>query len=134
MRSHLTKEDVMVSVRGKIVGLVSCGFVLCLSLPNSALAINNFAEELNEVKTEELAGGQTGLAQRDEATLNGPHTIYGEVLQVKHDKYLVRKYNGDVIRVQIDNNTQVNERLTQGDRIVAKVDDQRHVLLIEPFE
>lgn len=124
----------MVSVRGKIVGLVSCGFVLCLSLPNSAQAINNFAEELNEVKTEQHAGGQSNLAEKDEATLKGSPTIYGEILQVKHDKYLVRKYDGDVVRVHIDNNTQLNERLIQGDRIVAKVDDQRHVLLIERIQ
>jgi hypothetical protein len=134
MRNHLTKEDVMVFLRREIVGLVFCGLVLFLSLPNSAQAINNFAEELKELKTEQRADGQAGLGVNDEATLKAPHTMYGEVLQVNHDKFLVRKYDGDVVRLHTDNNTQLSERLTQGDRIVAKVDDQRDVLLIEPIQ
>ena len=124
----------MVFLRREIVGLVSCGLVLFLSLPNTAQAINNFAEELKELKTEQRADGQAGLGMNVEATLKASHTMYGEVLQVNHDKFLVRKYDGDVVRLHIDNNTQLSERLTQGDRIVAKVDDQRDVLLIEPIQ
>lgn len=124
----------MVSLRRTIVGLVSCGFVLCLGLPNSVQAINNFAEELKELKSEHNADGQAGLAERDEEAAKGFHTNYGEVLQIKHNEYLVRKYDGDVVRLHIDNNTQLSRSLTQGDRIVAKVDDHGHALLIHPLQ
>jgi hypothetical protein len=122
----------MVSIL-KFIGVISCGFVLCLGLPNCAQAINNFAEELQELKSEQNADGQTGLTEKDEETARGIQTIYGEVLRIKHDKYLVRKYDGNVVRLHIDNNTQLNGNLTQGDRIVAKVIDQKHALLIHPL-
>ena len=110
-----------------------CGLVLFLGLPNSARAINNFAEELKELKSEQYADGQAGLAEKNEDTAKGVQTIYGEVLQVKHNQYVVRKYDGDVVRIHTDNNPQLSGSLTQGDRIVAKVDDQKHALLIQPI-
>ena len=121
----------------KVIGVISCGFMLCLGVPNSAQAINNFAKELKELKSEQYADEQAGLAENEEDTAKGLQTIYGEVLQIKHDKYLVRKYDGNVVRLQSDNNTQLNGGLTQGDRgdrIVAKVDDQGHALLIHPIQ
>ena len=124
----------MITPRRNVVGLVSCWFALCLSVPHSAQAINNFARELNEVKSEQRLDGQVGLVEKDEEASKGLHTLYGEVLQVKHEKYLVRKYNGDVVRLQIDDNTEFNGNLTQGDRIVAKVDEERHVLLIQSVQ
>jgi len=120
----------MASLRRTMVAFVSCGFVLCLGLPNGAQAINNFAEELKELKGKQNVDGQAGLAERDEEITEDSLTTYGEVLQIKHDKYLVRKYDGDVVRLHIDNNTQLSGSLTQGDRIVAKVDDYGHALMI----
>ena len=124
----------MASLRRTIVGFVSCGFVLCLGLPNGAQAINNFAEELKELKSEQYADEQAGLAENEEDTAEntakGLQTIYGEVLQIKHDKYLIRKYAGSVVRLHSDNNTQLNGSLTQGDRIVAKVNEQEVLLMI----
>jgi len=134
MRHHLTKEAAMVSPRRIIVGLVSCGFVLCLGWPNNAQAINNFAQELKELKSEQYADGQAGLAEKEEEAAKGLQRIYGEVLQIKHDKYLVWKYDGNVVRVQSDINTQLNGSLTQGDRIVVKVDNQGHAFLIHPIQ
>jgi len=116
----------------KVIGVISCGFVLCLGVPNSAQAINNFAKELKELKSEQNAEEQADLAENEEDTAKGLQTIYGEVLQIKHDTYLVRKYDGNVVRLHSDNNTQLSGSLTQGDRIEAKVDDQGHALLIHP--
>ena len=124
----------MDSPRRIIVGLVSFGFLLCLGVPNSAQAINNFAEELKELKSEQYADGQAGLAENEEDTAKGLQTIHGEILQIKHDKYLVRKYDGNVVRLHSDNNTQLSGKFTEGDRIVAKVDDQGHALLIHPIQ
>jgi hypothetical protein len=124
----------MASLRRTILGLVSCSFVLCLGLPNGAQAINNLAEELKELKSTQNADGQAGLAERDEKTTKGLQTIYGEALLIKHNKYLVRKYDGDVVRLHLDNNMQLSGSLTQGDRIVAKVDDDGHALMIHPLQ
>lgn len=117
----------------KVIGAMSCGLVLFLGVPNSAQAINNFAEELKKSKSEQYADGQAGLAEKAEESSKGLQTIYGEVLQVKHYQYVVRKYDGDVVRLHTDNNTQLSGSLTLGDRIVAKVDDQKHALLIQPI-
>ena len=72
----------MVSLRRNVVGLVSCGFALCLSVPNSAQAINNFARELNEVKSEQRSDRQAALAEKEKEASQGIQTIYGEILQV----------------------------------------------------
>ena len=109
--------------------------MLCLGLPNIAPAIDNFTEELTEQKVEREAqrqGDLPGLAEKDEDAAKGLHTIYGEVLQVQHDKYLVKKYDGDVVRLHIDNNTLVSGNVSQGDRIMAKVNDQEVALRIQP--
>ena len=115
--------------------LVSGAFVLCLGLPNLAPAINNFAEELEEQQIKQESkdqGGAPGLAEKDAEAAKGIITIHGEVLQVGPDKYLIRKYDGDVVRLHIDNNkTQLSGSISQGDRIVAKVNEQEVVLMIQ---
>lgn len=119
----------------KIIHLTSGAFMLCVGLPNMAPAINSLTEELTEQKVEreaERQGDVPGLAEKDKDTAKGLYTIYGEVLQVEHDKYLVKKYDGDVVRLHIDNNTRVSGTVSQGDRIVAKVNDQEVALTIQP--
>jgi hypothetical protein len=115
----------------KIFLLVPGAFVLCLGLPNVASAINNFAEELEEQKTEQgMQGDSPGLAEKKELAAKGISIVHGEVLGVEPDKYLVRKYDGDIVRLQIDQKTQVSGPVRQGDRIVAKVNDQEVALTI----
>jgi hypothetical protein len=112
--------------------LVSGAFVLCLGLPNLAPAINNFAEELEIKQESKNQGGASGPAEKDAEAAKGITTIHGEVLQVEPDKYLIRKYDGDVVRLHIDNNkTQLSGSISQGDRIVAKVNEQEVVLMIQ---
>lgn len=122
----------MISNRHIIVGLGFCAFTLWLGV-SSAKAINNFSEELQEQRSEQNADGQPGNVETQE-TGKGLDTIHAEVLQVEDDKYLVRKYDGDVIRLQIDNNTQLSGSFTQGDRIVAEVNDQRQAISIRHLE
>jgi hypothetical protein len=118
----------------KIFLLVPGAFVLCLGLPNLAPAINNFAEELEEQHMKQEVQGQEGLpvpAEKDAEAAKGIATIHGEVLQVEPDKYLVRKYDGDIVRLHIDNKTEVSGSISQGDRIVAKVNDQDVALMVQ---
>src|SRR5262249_40174010 len=90
----LTKEAVMVSLP-KIIGLLSCGVALGLGVPNNGQEINNYAQQLKELRAERDADGQV-----NRPVLNDEEgqTIYGELLQVKHNQYLVRKYDGEIVR------------------------------------
>jgi hypothetical protein len=91
---HLTEEAPMVSIP-KIVGVLSCGFLLGLSL-----------------------------------SLNGIHTIKGEVLRVEPSSYFVKQYNGYEVRLHIDDSTQMTGRIGQGEHIEAKVNGEDHALSI----
>jgi hypothetical protein len=86
----------------KIFLLVSGAFVLCLGLPNLAPAINNLSEELEEQEMKQEAqeqGGVPGVAEKDADAAKGITTIHGEILQVDRDQYLIRKYDGDLVRL-----------------------------------
>jgi hypothetical protein len=90
----LTEEAAMVSIP-KVVGVLSCGCLLGLSL-----------------------------------SLNGFHTIKGEVLGVEPSSYFVKQYDGDQVRVHIDDTTQMTGRIGQGAHIEAKVNGENHALSI----
>jgi len=84
----------MVSIP-KIVGVLSCGCLLGLSL-----------------------------------SLNGIHTIKGEVLQVEPSSYFVNQYDGSQVRLHIDETTQMTGRIGPGEHIEAKVNNEHHALSI----
>jgi hypothetical protein len=84
----------MVSIP-KIVGVLSCGCLLGLSL-----------------------------------SLNGIHTIKGEVLQVETSSYFVNQYDGSQVRLHIDETTQMTGRIGPGEHIEAKVNNEHHALSI----
>ena len=84
----------MVSIP-KVVGVLSCGCLLGLSL-----------------------------------SLNGIHTIKGEVLQVEPSSYFVNQYDGSQVRLHIDETTQMTGRIGPGEHIEAKVNDEHHALSI----
>ena len=84
----------MVSIP-KIVGVLSCGCLLGLSL-----------------------------------SLNGTHTIKGEVLQVEPSSYFVNQYDGSQVRVHIDDSTQMTRHIGPGEHIEAKVNNEHHALSI----
>ncbi|TMQ28817.1 MAG: hypothetical protein E6K65_11660 [Nitrospirae bacterium] len=63
-------------------------------------------------------------------SLNGFHTIKGEVLGVEPSSYFVKQYDGDQVRVHIDDTTQMSGRIGQGTHIEAKVNGENHALSI----
>ena len=67
-------------------------------------------------------------------SLNGLHTIKGEVWRVEPSSYFVKQYDGDQVRVQIDDTTRVVGRIGQGEHIEAKVDGQNHALSIRQIQ
>ena len=116
----------MVSIP-KFVGLMSCGFLLCLGLSTAAQAGNaaSAADELKSGQADQMKGDQTkgGDSERGKA-------VKGEVLRVEGDTYFVKGQDGKEVRLHTDQTTQKSGNINQGDRIEAKVNDQNHALSI----
>ena len=99
----------MVSIP-KVVGLMSCGFLLCLGLSNAAQAEN--APEPSDVMKE------------------GARTITGELSRVEDGDYIVKAKDGKEERFHTDKTTQMMGQIKKGDRIEAKVNHKNHALMI----
>jgi hypothetical protein len=99
----------MVSIP-KVVGVLSCGFLLCLGLSTAAHA----------GQADETGGSRLERAK----------TITGELLRVEYGEYVVKGQDGKEIRLTTDKMTQMMGQLKKGDRIEAKVTDQNHALSI----
>ena len=63
-------------------------------------------------------------------SLNAPHTIKGEVWRVEPSSYFVKQYDGDQVRLHIDETTHMTGRIGQGAHIEAKVNGENHALSI----
>lgn len=100
----------------KVVGLMSCGFLLCLGLSNAAQA----ADEMKGGQADQMKGGDSERGK----------TIKGEVLRVEGDNYFVKGPDGKEVRLHTDQTTQKTGTIHQGDGIEAKVNDQNHALSI----
>ena len=96
------------------------------------ISIPKAMQELEHQEADEKADRLSGAVKQEKETLEGVITVQGEVLHIKRNNYLIRKFTGDVEHLHLDDNTQKTGTIRQGDRIVAKVDDQRQVLLIHP--
>jgi hypothetical protein len=97
----------MVSIP-KVVGLLSCGALLCLGLFQAAHAAD-----------------QEGASRLQQAKV-----IKGDLVGVDYGDYIVKDKDGNEVRVHMDKKTQVMGQITKGDRVEAKVDDKNHVLAI----
>jgi hypothetical protein len=119
----------MVSIP-KVVGVLSCGELLCLGLSTAAQA-GNAASAADELKAGQLdrKAGQAGL-KGEEDKLKGGHIITGEVLRVESDIYFVKGQDGKEVRMYTDKTTIIMGNIRQGDRIKATVNEQNHALSI----
>ena len=119
----------MVSI-SKVVGVLSCGFVLCLGLSHVPQA-ENAALAADEMKAgqPDRQGGQAGL-KGEQDKLKGGHMIEGQVLRVEGDNYFVKGGDGKEVRLHTDQTTLKTGNIRQGDRIEAEVNDQNHALSI----
>jgi hypothetical protein len=103
----------MVSIP-KVVGVLSCGFLLCLGLSTAAHA-----------------------GQADEAgasRLERAKTIKGELLRVEYGDYFVKEKDGKEVRLATDKTTQMMGQIKKGDRIEAKVNAQDHAQSIRSVQ
>ena len=113
----------------QIIGVVSCGFLLCLGLSNVALA-NDPASAIHPTSVGpcESRDGQTALkADREQGT--GVRMIQGEVLRVTGNTYFVKGQDGKEVSLQTDQNTEKPD-INEGDHIEANLNDQNYALWI----
>jgi hypothetical protein len=112
-----------------VVGVISCGFLLCLGLSGDAASA---ADEINAGQAADRIGGQADLKgnQLKGGSSEGSKTIKGEVSDVQGDNLFVKGQDGNEVRLHIDDTTQKAKNIERGERIEVKVNDQNHALSI----
>ena len=117
----------MVSI-SKISVFMFCGLLLWLGLPPTAQAVNaaQASHPASPAAPPGRAGGQVGAHGAREKLKVG-HRIEGEVLRVDGKEYFVMGKDGQEILLHSDPSTRKVGNISQGDRIVATVNDQNHM-------
>ncbi|MEO8339482.1 MAG: hypothetical protein ABI604_07135 [Nitrospirota bacterium] len=118
----------MVSIPN-LIGIISCGAVLCLNLFNAPQA----AESRKSDPCADRESGPPNLVKCDEIK-GGIDTVKGNVLRVEFDNVVVRQSDGKEVRLHIDENTEMIGYVSPGEHIEAKVDAQKHALSIRRVE
>src|SRR5437879_11882843 len=90
----------MVSIP-KVVGLLSCGALLCLGLFQAAHAAD-----------------KEGASRLEQAKV-----IKGDLVGIDYGDYIVKDKDGNEVRVHTDRKTQMMGQLKKGDRVEVKVDN-----------
>jgi hypothetical protein len=122
----------MVSIP-KIIGVMSCSFVLCLSLSN----VTQAADKMEVDPCADRKGGEPNLVKCNEEARQGIHTIKGEVLRIDGNDFLIQRYDGKEVSLRVDSATETSGRIGRGDRIEAKVrevNDEKRVLSLRQVE
>jgi hypothetical protein len=110
----------------KIIGVMSCGVVMCLTLSNAAIAAVSGGSDCAERK-----GGQPDLLKCDQEIRQGIETVRGEVLRVEGPNYFVKGKDGKEVRLHTDSTTlMMTGIIGKGDRVEALVNEQNHALSI----
>jgi len=128
----------MVSIP-KVVGILSCGFLLCLGLSNAAQAEHPPAPS-DVMKTDSVSDRQ-GFQSDDDKQKNvddekgsihakDAKTIKGELSRVKDGNYFVKVKDGKEVRLHTDKTTKMTGEIKKGDRIEAQVNNENHALSI----
>jgi hypothetical protein len=101
----------------KVVGLMSCGFLLCLGLSNAAQAEHPPAPS-DVMKTDSQSERQ-GFQSDDDKQKNvndekgsnrtaGAKTIKGELFRIEDGNYFVKVKDGKEVRLHTDKTTQMS--------------------------
>ena len=112
----------MVSIP-KVVGLVSCGFVLCLGLSNAAQASNE--PSASDVMKTDSQSDRTGFQE---------NMIKGVLLRVEGENYFVKGKDGKEVRLHVDKTTQLDGTFKAGDKIEAQHTEKDHVVSIKHLQ
>ena len=115
----------------KVLSLMSCSFLLCVGLSTSAMAgtTASSTNKQNLSQTDRRQGGHMSQEIKGSSSLTGK-TIKGEVMSIKSDNLVVKGEDGNEMRLQIDDTTQMGKNIVQGQSIEAVVNDQGQALSI----
>ena len=122
----------MVSIP-KIVGVMSCSFVLCLSLSNATQA----AGTMEPAPCADRKGSEPDLVLCSQEEQQGIKTIKGQVLKIDGDTLYIERYNGQEVRLRLNPNVKRDSAFKAGDRIEAKmneVNSEEHLLSIRKID
>jgi len=112
----------------KIIGVIFCGFVLCLSLSDVSQARHNRGTDPC------LDRRAPGIEKCGAGKQQGIRTITGEVLHINGTRLLVKQTDGEEVIYQINLSTKIGGDIRPGNRIEAKVnevDGERLVISID---
>jgi len=123
----------------KVIGVLSCGFLLFLGLSNAAQA-GNVPGASDVMKTDSQTDRQ-GFQSDDDKQKNvddkmgstraeDAKTITGELFRVEDGNYFVKVKDGKEVRLHTDKTTKMMGEIKKGDRIEAQVNNQNHALSI----
>jgi hypothetical protein len=128
----------MVSIP-KVIGVLSCGFLLSLGLSNAVQAEHTPAPS-DVMKTDSQTDRQ-GFQSDDDKQKNvdsekgsnsakDARTIKGELSRVEDGNYFVKVKDGKEVRLHTDKTTHMTGEIKKGDRIEAQVNTKNHALSI----
>jgi uncharacterized membrane protein YcgQ (UPF0703/DUF1980 family) len=123
----------------KFVGVISCGFLLCLGLSTAVQA--EHAPAPSDLMKTDAQSDRQGFQSDDDKQKNvndemgstraeGAKTIKGELFRVEDGNYFVKVKDGKEVRVHTDKTTQMIGEIKKGERIEAKVNNENHALSI----
>jgi hypothetical protein len=130
----------MVSIP-KVVGVLSCGFLLFLGLSNAVQA-EHTPSSSDVMKTDHVDDRQ-GFQSDDDKQMNekmqsssaeGSKMIKGELFRIESGNYFVKVKDGKEIRLHTDKTTQMSGEVKKGDRIEAQINNKNHALSIRKAE
>jgi uncharacterized membrane protein YcgQ (UPF0703/DUF1980 family) len=135
---HLTEEAPMVSIP-KVVGVLSCSFLLCLGLSNAVQA--EHAPGPSDVMKTDSVTDKQGFQSDDDKQKNvdnekgsnrveAAKTIQGELTRVEDGNYFVKVKDGKEVRLHTDKTTKMMGEIKKGDRVEAQMNNQNHALSI----
>ena len=105
----------------KVVGVLSCSFLLCLGLSTVASA----ADQLNTGHM----GGKI-LTVDDKNRFVAGKEVKGEIVKIDGENYVVREASGAEVRMHVNASTEKRSKLIPkvGEHVLAKVDAKGHAL------
>ncbi|MBH0191959.1 MAG: hypothetical protein HP492_09430 [Nitrospira sp.] len=123
----------------KILGVMSCGLLLCFGLSRAAQA--EHSPSPSDVMKTDSQSDRQGFQSDDDKQKNVDNakgstsakdakTIKGELFRVEDGNYFVKVKDGKEVRLHTDKTTQMMGEIKKGDRIEAQVNKENHALSI----
>ena len=118
----------MVTIR-KMIGAMSCGWVLGLILSNAAIPAVVAGSDCAEQQ-----GDPPNRVKCEAEMRQDIETVRGDVLRVEGENFLVERADGKEVRMHFDESTQMFGYVGPGERVEAKINNEGYALSIRLVE